>query len=151
MANGIYQLLPTTNTPLAPQNPQSGSILGTDISSAPDLYFVQVTGFINIANAILRRWQTQRGGLFYDPDYGTDLRDFVNSASSAANLYQIGTAAEAEAEKDPRVVACITSVSFDPVMQGFTINAQITTSAGPFVLVTSVSNLGVSMLSVQST
>lgn len=145
----IFQLPPST-VPISPANPGSGSILGTDISCFPDLLFVQVSGFLNLANAILRRWQTPRGGLFSDPNYGTDLRDWVNASSTPTNLYQLASAAEAEAEKDPRVTSCVASAVYNANEVGFDVTAQIVTGAGPFTLVAQCTQIGIQLLSIQA-
>ena len=140
--------LANPNVPGALGNPNPGSILGTDLKCIPDLYFVPVTGYLNLSYAILRRWQTPRGGLFYDPDYGTDLRDWVNQSSAPAGLFRLASSAANEAEKDPRVVSCACQVVYDPNGPGFNVTAQIVTGTGPFALIAGVSQIGVTLLRV---
>ncbi len=51
-----------------------------DVSTFPDLdsSFTLITGRRVIAEAILRRLLTPRGGLAYDPDFGLDVRGWLN-------------------------------------------------------------------------
>jgi hypothetical protein len=61
---------------------------GTDISCYPDLdgSFGLVSGFTLIAQDLARRLETPRGGLFYDSNYGTDVRGWVNAAGTPAQI-----------------------------------------------------------------
>ena len=43
--------------------------------------FRTVSGRVALAQALVRRWITERGELLDDPSYGTDLTDFLNSAT----------------------------------------------------------------------
>jgi hypothetical protein len=60
---------------------------GTDISCYPDIdaSFGVVSGFTLIED-LARRLETPRGGLFYDSNYGTDVRGWVNAAGTPAQI-----------------------------------------------------------------
>lgn len=108
---------------------------------------IMASGFRVVAEAIARRWQTPRGGLIDDPNYGYDLTDFVNDDLSKPDLAQIAHLAGAEAEKDERVLACDVTATLLP-SRLLVVSASVTTAAGPFQLVVSVSQLSVTLLQV---
>lgn len=92
------------------------------------------TGLDNLRGAILRQLQTPRGGLFYDPGYGFDLREAVNAPWNAQTRYQLETFAQAAVERDPRVLeAEVEARQIDLERIRLTIRGQ--TAAGPFALV----------------
>ncbi len=105
------------------------------------------SGFRVVAEAIARRWQTPRGALINDPNYGFDLSDFVNDDLSKAELSRIAHQAGAEAEKDERVLSCEVTVTF---LTGgnLSVVGKVETAAGPFSLVVGVSQVSVSLLQV---
>jgi phage baseplate assembly protein W len=107
----------------------------TDLSS-PGIY---VTGNQAIGEAIARRLQTPRGGLIDDPNYGYDLTDFLNDDLTTADLALIQSNVNAECVKDERVTAASTTLTFTGGVLIVTI--AVTTSAGPFTLVLSVSSV----------
>jgi len=120
--------------------------LGTDISAIPDLNWTPKTGLANLGEALTRRLGTPRGQLFYDPDYGYDLRDWINCGFSPTQIAQIAAAVVAECLKDERVVACACSVQPDS-NGNFQVGINATTTLGPFPLVLNVDAItGVTML-----
>src|SRR4051812_20722035 len=60
--------------------PATKSKLGTDIKGIFDTgsMLSLATGLENVGNAMCRRLITPRGALFYDPEYGFDVRSFLN-------------------------------------------------------------------------
>lgn len=92
--------------------------------------------------ALVRRLQTSRGGLFYDDDYGLDLRAFLNSNVSPG---QIAFQVEDELRKDGRVE--------DPDAEAtlqedgtILLTIQITAADEPFELTVSVTDVSVELL-----
>jgi phage baseplate assembly protein W len=77
--------------------------LGRDISAMPDLDFGYKSGFENLRERLLRRLTTPRGSLYYDPDYGMDVRLLLNEGMSAENQYEFAVLIAAELEKDEAV------------------------------------------------
>lgn len=102
---------------------------GTDIVLLPDLdpTFQLESGSAVVASALLRRLQTPRGGLFYDPEYGYDLRDRLNDSS--ANGFSIQSDVEDEIEKDSRVSNATVSTSLSSIGQ-LQVTASVTLSDG---------------------
>jgi hypothetical protein len=95
-----------------------------------------------VVEAILRRLQTPRGGLWYDRDYGADVRQFLNGSRSK---FAVAAVVEAEALKDERVEEASADVTFtDTTLE---IVLRIVTAAGPFDLTIGVSDLTVALLS----
>ena len=129
-------------------NTAGSTNLGSAWSCITDLAMPSklVTGFHVVAEAIARRWQTPRGGLIDDPNYGFDLTDYVGDDLSKADLSRIAASAKAEALKDERVQAC--DVVLTMINGVMAVTAKVTTSAGPFTMVVSVSALSVSLLQV---
>lgn len=105
------------------------------------------SSFRVVAEAIARRWQTPRGGLIDDPNYGFDLSDFVNDDIDPRVQSQIAFNASQEAKKDERVLSC--DVTVTPFPGGVLIvTGSVTTEDGPFTLVVSVSDVTITLLQV---
>ena len=99
-----------------------------------------------LAQAILRRLDCPRGGLPDDPDYGIDLRGFLNEGTSFRDLDSIGSQINAEISKDDRVTAAskatvtrnatgselnvsIRIVPADPAFKPFRLTLAVTSAA----------------------
>jgi phage baseplate assembly protein W len=122
--------------------------LGTCWSCTTDLTMpsTMASGNRAVAEAIVRRWQTPRGGLIDDPNYGYALTNFVGVDLEPADIARIAHNASAEALKDERVLRCdVTITMVDGTM---IVSGTCTTGAGPFRLVVSVSKLSVTLLQV---
>jgi phage baseplate assembly protein W len=120
--------------------------LGTDVTLVSDLAPVWGVsdGFTNLAAAIARRLDTERGSLFYAPDYGMDLKAYLNQDMSEADMSALQGAIASEIEKDPRVNSCtavVTRGSLDVAM-------GIETDDGPFDLVVRPTDLTIELLKV---
>jgi len=124
--------------------------LGTDISCFPDLspLGTLVTGNTGVAQALARRLTTPRGGLFYDTNYGTDLRLYLNEGMTQEAQSRIKAAVESECRKDERVSSCTADVTFNLAAQTLAVSIAFSTGAGPFSLTLSVTALTVSLLKV---
>lgn len=108
---------------------------------------VMVDGFRCVGEAIARRWQTPRGGLIDDPNYGYDLTDQINDDIDRATLAQVAHLAGAEGEKDERVAVCAVTITFNAGV--FAVAGKVTLVTGQtFDLVVSVDKLSVTLLSV---
>lgn len=115
--------------------------LGSDISTFPDLdpaYAVR-TGPHIVAEAVARRYITPRGGLFYDLNYGYDLRQHLNSVITPGLAGRIAAQCEAEALKDERVLgATVTVVQSAGQLATLSVHTVLTLSSGPFAFVLTV-------------
>lgn len=114
---------------------------------------IMVSGFRIVAEAVIRRWQTPRGGLLEDPSYGYDLTDYVGDDLAPADLARISQGAAEEAQKDERVrnayVTCGVITQGDGTVE-LRVEGRIETSEGPFTLVASVNAITVTLLQVQA-
>jgi len=126
------------------------SNLGTDFACVDDINanLSQATsGNRCLAEAIARRISTARGTLFYDTDYGTDIRSRLNGIEAREIT---ALAIENEALKDERVKDVKVALDFGELgtaQQGtLLISLELTASDGPFVLVLSVNDLTVEIL-----
>ncbi len=115
----------------------ASSSLGTDISVFPDLgkRFRLVSERANIAEAALKRLTTPRGKLHYAPDYGYDLRRFVNESSTPDVLTSVRANVTAELLKDARILSAVASVTYDDASEKLTVALALTDADGPFKLV----------------
>jgi hypothetical protein len=118
--------------------------LGSDFGGVLDLEtsFSQVNGRRALAEAIARRLTTPRGGLWYDPNYGYDLRQHLNSPAPRGGV--IESQVTAEVLKDDRVFDVAVSVVF--ASEKLTVVLQITDALGPFPLIVEVTQLSVDLL-----
>jgi hypothetical protein len=105
------------------------------------------SGFRVVAEAIVRRWMTPRGGLIDDPNYGFDLTDGLSDDLDKAGLARMANSASAEALKDERVSACDVTILLSAAGV-FTVVGKVTTGQGPFRMVVSVSQVSVELLQV---
>jgi hypothetical protein len=114
---------------------------------------IMVSGFRIVAEAIIRRWLTPRGGLLEDPSYGYDLTDAIGEDVGPSDLARMSQAAAEEAQKDQRVKACYVTMGLintgtsDPVLS---VQARVETAQGPFSLVAAVSSVTVTLLQVNA-
>jgi len=115
--------------------------LGADISTYPDLdpAYTLITGPRVVAEAVARRWVTPRGGLFYDLNYGYDLRQFLNAVITPGLASTIAVQCELEALKDERVLqAAVTVKQSAGQLATLTVNCLLTLATGPFQFVLTV-------------
>lgn len=122
----------------------------TDLTSPS----IMVTGFRIVAEAIIRRWSTPRGGLLEDPSYGYDLTDSIGDDIGPADLARMSQGAAEEAQKDERVRNCYVTMGMLAGEFGtgvLSVQARVETADGPFILVAAVSQITVTLLQVQAT
>jgi hypothetical protein len=125
---------------------------GTDIDLWPDINpaGTLLTGAngntLVLAQALLRRLTTPRGGLFYDAGYGTDIRAFLGESMTASSTASIQQAIEREVTQDERVLNATASVVFVGATGVLVGHLTVQTSDGPFTLVISVTALSVTLL-----
>lgn len=137
--------------PLPPSRGTSAADLdgtfGLDVSAIPDLdpMLALQGGRRVLAEAVARRLTTQRGSLFYAPDYGLDIRDYLNEGFTPSALFQAQSAIEAEVEKDERVISATVTLS-NPRPDTLRISIRIEAADGPFEMVLSIDQLTVQLL-----
>jgi phage baseplate assembly protein W len=120
-----------------------GTPSGSDLSTPSYM----ATGWMCVAEAVMRRWGTTQGRLVDDPNYGYNLSDLISDDLSPSDLAYAQQQAAAQAELDERVLqATVTlTLSDDGVLS---VVAYLVTAAGPFKLVASVSAVGTQLLLV---
>jgi phage baseplate assembly protein W len=145
---------PVTVPPTAPvqigtqANFNAADPLGVDISCYPDLDagFSLVSGRTALGQALARRLETPRGGLFYDSDYGTDIREMVNDVATSAGAQQRQQQIEAECLKDERVGTATATVTYSPATSTAAVKLDVDTAAGPFTFVLAVTQVSIAVL-----
>lgn len=117
---------------------------GTDFAWTDDFdpRMPKVSGLTLLRQALMRRLVTSRGTLFYDPEYGTDMTQFMNAETNPKIVEQ---AAENELLKDERVLGATVTVlrtatsPNQPVQVSLKITVE--TQEGPFSFSVSQSQL----------
>lgn len=123
--------------------------LGTDISTFPRLdgTFTPISGGRVVVEAIARRLSTPRGMLSFHPDYGLDLRAWLNASVRDSDIEALRSAIVDECLKDERVFATSrVDVAFDRQTGTARVTIGLVISSGPFTLVLGVSSLSVDIL-----
>lgn len=133
--------------------PPSQVNYGYDIAMGPTLQDLspdmsEIGGRTLLAQACIRRLITYRGTLIDDPNYGTDVRLYLNSDIDTRLLGQIASAVDAELEKDERVLRSRTTATF--IGGILLLSVQLADQAGPFSLTLSVTDVTVALLKVQA-
>jgi hypothetical protein len=95
-----------------------------------------------LSEALLRRLTTPRGSLFYDFDYGFDLRQFLSAPAPQPGYLEMQV--RTEVEKDERVEGVDVQSSF--VGETLTVQLTVTDGDGPFNLTLEVTQLTVEFL-----
>lgn len=88
-----------------------GNVLGTDIRLQDGEIIATPTGDADtvselrcLAQDLVNRFGTPRGGLWAHPNYGTRYHQFIHAEDTPLNRRHFAQELETEAEKDPRVV-----------------------------------------------
>lgn len=102
-----------------------------------------------VAEAVARRWLTQKGTLPFHEDDGVDVRAYLNEAFTQSTRVQLATALQAEALKDERVQSIALTLDFNEALSALTIKGVLTLSTGPFRLVLKVTQLTEELLTEQ--
>ena len=110
-----------------------------------------VNGPLAVAQAIARRLITTRGTLFYDPEYGFNLRDFLNeTVEEGQTIFQIESGIETECLKDERVESADAAAEYIESASRLRVTARLVLAEGPFELVLIVDAVTLEILSLQS-
>jgi hypothetical protein len=134
---------------MAMTQPDFGTCWGTpnglDLSSPSYM----ASGFLVVAEAILRRWNTGRGQLVDDPNYGESVFDLISDDLGPSDLAYAQQRLAAEAKKDERISRAAVTLTL-AADGACTIAAVITTAAGPFRMVVKAANATLQLLEVTS-
>lgn len=120
--------------------------LGSDFSGILDVdpALTVVSGTRCLAEALARRLTTPAGRLLGDPDYGHDIRQYINAA--IINTTRIELAIENECLKDERVEGIEASVTFDKLTQTLTAEILVTVSDDEFAFTLNVTDTTAAIL-----
>lgn len=137
-------LAPTAEAP-------SGELgYGRDLSCVSDLAddFREIRGDSPaiILEALMRRYQTPRGTLEDDPDYGLDLVARVNAALTPNELRTLQAQCVGEAKKDERIDTLTMELAYNFASKTLSISGTITPRSprlNPFTYVFSATSAGV--------
>lgn len=141
---GLLELTPVVRTPTAPLG--YGSDLSCDSDLTEDMRELAGDDVLVLAQALLRRLDTVRGSIVDDPDQGLDLRGYLNSGKTDAELRALERNVELEWRKDDRVGKAEVTVTFAAVdgseirVSGKVTPADPTRS--PFSMVVAVTSAG---------
>lgn len=119
---------------------------GNDTEAVSDLTFArrQVEGETMMAQVIARRLTTRRGGLFYAPDYGYDLRQFLKGSAPPVSV--INGNIENELLKDKRIADATSEATFSESTEALQVHVFGNGSEGPFDLTISIDEVTVELL-----
>jgi phage baseplate assembly protein W len=120
---------------------------GEDVSTFPslDTTFSTIGGFRVLAEALARRLMTPKGLLTFHPDYGFDLRQFINETIDDSVLARIKQGTIHEILQDERVADADATVTFTQATQTLTVTCQVVTAKGAFQFVLALSSVGVDL------
>lgn len=116
---------------------------GTALRTHPDLTASSemVKGERVVAEALYRRLTTPQGTLPFHPDYGRDLRRFLNGQVTDDALLAFKLTAERECLKDRRVLDATCTLEFEPATFSLRAKFLIELSDGPFTFLLLVTKL----------
>lgn len=125
----------------------STSSLGTDISCIDDFDagMSLVSGTVMLGQALLRRLTTPAGGLWYDAEYGYDVRELVESSHDRASLARAEARIVAQCRLDERVDAVRARLAL--VQDSLRLELDVECAEGPFRLVCDVTTAAVRLQS----
>lgn len=119
--------------------------LGIDFSCVTDLdaNLSTVSGPLGHAQAIARRWLSDKGSLFYDRSYGgVNVTNLVNAILTDVQALQARL--ERQALEDERTESA--SVTVTQLGRRITIRGRIASGNGPFAFVLNVSSVTTELL-----
>lgn len=122
---------------------------GTDLACVSDFTDEcgQVAGQRLLAEALVRRLSTPRGMVIDDPDYGTDLRQYLGLEYTARTAAKLVADARSECLKDERVFLCTPFVSdYSLATRTITLVVAVESSDDAFSLTMVVSAVSVELL-----
>jgi phage baseplate assembly protein W len=103
---------------------------GQDIGWTDDLdpAFAMVSGSICLLQALQRRLETSTGSLWYDPDYGLALHQYLKAAIPHVSV--IASAIETQCMRDDRVADARATVTFDRYTSKLAADVAVTSVTG---------------------
>lgn len=121
---------------------------GQDVSTFPDLdpAFSPLVGSRVVAEAVARRLSTPRGIIPSCPDYGLDVRSWLNESVTTAKLDRWKREIALELQKDERIASVSATLAYDSARLELKIALEVEAADGPFRLVLLVTAVTVALL-----
>lgn len=115
---------------------------GFDVKTYPDLSprLEKIGGRSVLIESLYRRLSTPRGSLWWDDEYGLDLRGLlgagikINRLSDRA-LRRVEVEIVNQLSKDERILRSVARVRYEALTRAFTVYVDAVDSSGPFRLV----------------
>lgn len=107
--------------------------LGTDFSTRSGLSGALVSGLALLVESLARRLRTRKGALWYDPEYGSYLPDYLGESFQDGGA-EVALVCELDLEEDPRVLNADVVVE-SVTLRGVSLRASVTTKEGVIDLV----------------
>lgn len=109
------------------------SNLGTDFSTRSGLTGALVSGLPLLVESLARRLRTRKGALWYDPEYGSYLPEYLGESFQDGGA-EAAAICELDLEEDPRVLSA--DVVIEAVtLRGVQLRATVTATLGTVDLV----------------
>ncbi|GGL15958.1 hypothetical protein [Deinococcus radiotolerans] len=109
------------------------SYLGVDFSTRAGLTGELVAGRDLLVESLARRLRTRRGALFYDPEFGSYLPDYLGERVEDAGA-EAAAICQLDLEEDPRVISAAVTVE-QVALEGVQLRATLDTITGPISLI----------------
>jgi phage baseplate assembly protein W len=124
---------------------------GTDVSTFPilDPVFLPITGVRVLAEVLARIYQTPQGSDTWHPDWGRDLRRYLNEPMTPEVLAQLQAEAEEGAELDERIQQATATAVFNEPAATVLLSVRVLTATGPFLFTFSLDAATVVVLSAR--
>jgi hypothetical protein len=122
----------------------------TDQGPDLDSGFTEATGIDVLVQSILRRLSTPHGSVMGCPNDCLDVRDFLGSGLSNADVQKAQSAIQAELQRDARVLTSSVRATYDQATKSLGLTVSVTSAAGPFTMTLAVSAVTVSLLNTSA-
>lgn len=121
---------------------------GTDISDFPDIdpMMPEFAGRLILLESMYRRLTTPRGSVFYDLNYGYNIRELLGESFGPGDLELIQAEISRECLKDERIVSAQAKCKYKATTGQLLIALTLQDGDGPFALVLSVDKVTVEVL-----
>jgi phage baseplate assembly protein W len=137
----------------ATPNTAAGDVVGLDIACINDIdssLSLCYDANTLLLQSIARRLITPRGSLCYNPDYGFDLRGYLNAGLTTRQVASLEGEIQAECEKDERVSSADVTVRATAAAMTMAVKIELETVYGNTALTLLVSGVTVEILRGES-
>lgn len=111
-----------------------------------DVTMRETSGIQVLAQSLVMRQMTPTGSSIGNPDECIDVRSFLSYGMTQAQIQQIGAVVQQQLLRDQRVKSAIVKATWDTSTSQLTLVENVVSSAGPFTLTLSVSQVTLTLL-----